>query len=249
MSMTRRSLLGGLAGLSVQGTPAAAQVGPVAALAIGVSNYADGRALPSANRDARLLAATFLQLGFDAEYVGNPSQSDILHALARLRLRASASALVVIYVAGHGVMQGGETRIFATDTPISQGLHGNAIPESVLVSSISDKPRQKVLFLDTCRDVPGLTGIRGQTCHDVAGGLLAGTHVCYATQPGASTFDGDRGYSPFAHALRTNLMIPGQEISAVSLGVRSEVVRATSGLQVPWDRSSLLAPVILNRGL
>lgn len=248
--MHRRSLLARLAALPLSAAAArvvnAAPRRNIAALSVGISSYAHGPALPSANRDSRLMAATFLQLGYETEHISDPSHQEFLLSLARLRVRAEAAWTVVIYVAAHGLMRGGESVIFPRDADFANAPLSQAVPETVLLRAVSDKPRQKVLFLDTCREVPGFSGCPAGDCGVYAPGFLAGTHVSYATQPGAGSLDGGDGYSPFARGLRETLTVPGLDLAEVSRRVRSDVIRATSGLQVPWDRSSLLEPIVLN---
>ena len=51
--------------------------------------------------------------------------------------------------------------------------------------------------------------------------------------------DGEDGHSPFTAALLDNIAIPGLEARQVMTRVRSSVIAATRGEQVPWDSSSL----------
>lgn len=66
-----------------------------------------------------------------------------------------------------------------------------------------------------------------------------GTFIAYATAPGKTAADGDGGNGLFTSALLKYIMIPGLDISAMLRKVRSEVMKISSGKQVPWSESSL----------
>ena len=213
------------------------------ALCIGITDYAHFPKLPSALPDANLIGRSLVALGFHASLVSNPSYDDFLLALAKFRLIAKGSSLAVLYIAAHGFMRDGQSHILASDS-----LHQvrSAIPESVLLRAISDQPRQKVLFLDTCRELPEFSpNVTNDQVVDSP--YRAGVHVGYATQPQAPAFDGIEGHSPYAHALNQGLTVQGIELAELSRQVRLSVLQATSGAQIPWDKSSLLLPIVLNQ--
>lgn len=243
--MRRRAFLAGLATGGAIPPVMAGATRPPAALCLGMSRYRDGAFLPSAVRDATLMAARFRALGFQTDLVRDASQNEVLLALARWRLRARGSALAVIYVAAHGVQSGGQTRFFPTDAPVRQaGGRDAGLPDHLLIRAVSDRPRQKILFLDCCRGVPGAGA--EQPLPAVA--LPGGVHITYAAQPQAPAYDGMTTHSPFAAALDAALMQAGLDMAALARRVRLAVLRETGGAQVPWSRSSLLLPVVLNQG-
>jgi len=249
--MRRRDLLVGLPVLAA-GSKLLAQgasiesAGYRVALCIGVSQYTYYPSLPSALPDAIMIGNALAGLGFQASLLRDPTHHDFLLALAKFRMIAQGASLAVVYIAGHGFMQDGQSHVLTRDSP---NLNGNAraltVPESVMLQAISDQPRQKVLFLDTCRELPHAPGALGPGSTSVSP-YRAGVHVSYATQPRAPAFDGGTEHSPFAHALNAGLATPGLEVSDLARQVRLSVLQATSGAQIPWDKSSLLLPVILN---
>lgn len=218
---------------------AQAEQSPVA-LVVGVSDYDYVPALPSAVLDASLIGASFMSLGFRTSIMINVTKRNFLRGLARFRTKAADASLAVTYVAAHGTMLNGQGHVFLSD---SQHLE-DRVPESVILQAVNDKPRQKILFLDTCRESP-ILGAAPSTGLDQ---YRAGIHVSYATQPNAPAIDGDDGHSPYAKALQNALEIPGLHMSEINRRVRLSVLRETHGLQIPWERSSLVLPVILNSG-
>lgn len=252
--MRRRDVVIGLPALATGSTllaqnPAFGSTMRRVALCIGISEYLDFPDLPSARPDAALIGNTLAGLGFHASLVSNPTHNDILLALAKFRLIAEGADLAVVYVAAHGFMHGGQSHVIPQDGARADGHPRYAtIPEAVMLQAISDQPRQKVLFLDTCRELPNGHPIASVPM-DAGTPYRAGVHVGYATQPNAPAFDGDQGHSPFAMALNLALTTPGLDLPELSRQVRLSVLQSTSGAQIPWDKSSLLLPVVLNPSL
>jgi uncharacterized caspase-like protein len=210
------------------------------ALVVGVSSYENLPDLPSAVPDASLVGASFMQLGFETNMLLNPTKDEFLHGLANFQVSAASAPLTLVYIAAHGGISQGQTHIFLRDAVALS----DRIPESVLLHSVNDQPRQRIMFMDTCRDSP----IHGALPNRPSQQYRAGIHVSYATQPNAPAFDGGASNSPFALALQRALMQPGLELTQLTRRVRLDVIQATQGLQIPWDRSSLLLPVVLNSG-
>jgi len=108
-----------------------------------------------------------------------------------------------------------------------------------------------VLFLDACRDNPlarNLARAMGTRSTDIGRGLAAaesgvGTLISFSTQPGNVALDGSGRNSPYAAALVKGLAAPGEDLSAMLIGVRNEVMAATHNRQVPWEHSALRAPL------
>lgn len=257
----RRTVLQGLACATVAALPAAGQTlidlphrrlppKRATALVMGISHYRHLAPLPSAIRDAQLIAASLTILGLHTKFVLNPSLEEMEQALTRFRATSAEADLAVVYVAAHGAQLRGETHILAADTASGPQRAWRSLSEHRLATILSDRPRQKVLFLDCCRTLPGFAtsqvspGAQGAISAPVS---LAGLHVTYAAQPGAPALDGKDGYSPFAGALYRALQKPGLEVEQMARRIRLDVLRTTGGLQVPWARSSLLAPVVLNQ--
>src|SRR5262245_58164582 len=110
-----------------------------------------------------------------------------------------------------------------------------------------------VLFLDACRDNPlarNLARAMGTRSTDIGRGLAAaesgvGTLISFSTQPGNVALDGSGRNSPYAAALVKGLAAPGEDLSAMLIGVRNEVMAATHNRQVPWEHSALRARLYL----
>lgn len=238
--ITRRSFMGTTgAAFANMAMPAMAEPAG-AALVVGISSYENMPALPSAVLDASLMAVSFKKLGLTVSLLINSSKEEFLKGLAAFQVKARAAPLTVIYVAAHGGLAGGQSFMFMKDAQNKI----DRIPETTLLQSVNDTPRQKIMFLDCCREVAA----PGNAPPIAMSQYRAGVHVSYATQPDAVAFDGGETYSPFALALQKTLEIPGLDVTAIAQRVRLDVIQATQGQQIPWERSSLLSPVVLNPG-
>jgi uncharacterized caspase-like protein len=69
----------------------------------------------------------------------------------------------------------------------------------------------------------------------------AGTFLAYSTSPGKVAADGVKGdrNSPFTKHLLKAMGQPGVPIEEVFKEVRRNVVKETSGAQIPWESTSL----------
>ena len=120
---------------------------------------------------------------------------------------------------------------------------------------MESEQRVNLVFLDACRDNPlarTLARSLGTRSTTVSSGLASvqsavGTMIAYATQPDNVALDGGGRNSPFTEALLKHIGTPGLDVSAVMRRVRTDVVTATRGKQVPWDHSSLMGDVMLAR--
>jgi hypothetical protein len=106
--------------------------------------------------------------------------------------------------------------------------------------------KTNVIILDACRDNPlarNLARSLGTRSAQVGHGLAIvesgeGTLISFSTQPGNVALDGAGRNSPFAGALLKYIGSP-QDLSAILINVRTEVMASTGRKQVPWEHSAL----------
>ena len=111
-----------------------------------------------------------------------------------------------------------------------------------------------VLFLDACRDSPltrNLARAMGTRSAEVGKGLAAvesgiGTLISFSTQPGNVALDGTGRNSPFAGALVKHVSSSNDDLSAILIAVRNDVMKETQRKQVPWEHSSLTGRFYFN---
>ena len=233
------------------------------ALVIGNGSYGAVTALPNPPRDARLLVQQLREIGFEtAEGI------DLTHAEMRQRidaflLKAPSASIALIYYAGHGVQIDGKNYLVPVDANLRDGRQsiGELIDLDFIMAGLDDRLRANVIMLDACRNNPFeptatqqadkgrslvvRSGLAPQAGLSTGGTQGAGTLLAFATAPGQIALDGAGSNSPFTSALGRHITTPGLELQQMLTRVRSEVVAATGGKQVPWSNSSLLGEVYL----
>ena len=233
------------------------------ALVIGNGGYSAFRSLPNAPSDARLVARSLGDLGFEVETLLDASRARLEAALQRLARASDGADLALLFYAGHGLQVGGENYLIPTDATLAgaRSLDAEALPLPRVMRAVQGA-RLRLVFLDACRDNPlagpmawhaqeqAATRSLGRGLAPVAAadlGPLAGlgTLISFSTAPGTVALDGAGQNSPFASALTGRLTTPGLEIAELLRLVRRDVYAATKGRQVPWDNSSLTVPVVL----
>ncbi|HZH07362.1 MAG TPA: caspase family protein [Lautropia sp.] len=228
------------------------------ALLFGNAQYPDA-SLRNPVRDARLLAVTLQDLGFDVVLAENASR-DAMYLRVRQWLIASADAQVrAFYYAGHGVQYRGANFL----VPVDAVFHAeDEIPQKTFNLSHVIDPLSRTtsgvnfIILDACRAEPAalLTRVQRRTrsIENVPEAGLGpqvaprGTVIAYSTSPGALAADGaNDANSVFTRNLALQLSKPGVPIETVFKRVRMAVMRETRNAQVPWETSSLVGDFCL----
>ncbi len=213
------------------------------ALVIGNGRYQHLDQLANPANDARAVAATLWDLGFEVIEVIDADLGQTLAAMTTFagRLRPGMEAL--FYYAGHAVQWKGANFLL----PVSARVRSNAdllnqAIDAGAVVRIMDRAgaRLNIVILDSCRNNPfpggvtegssGLAEMRGESAEMLIG---------YATAPGTVASDGDGRHSPYTAALLKYLEQPGLEVGTLFRRVRAEVRQTTEGEQIPWVSSSL----------
>jgi len=104
-----------------------------------------------------------------------------------------------------------------------------------------------ILFLDACRDNPlarNLARSMGARSSEIGRGLAQveagiGTLISFSTQPGNVALDGTGRNSPFAGALVKHMNSSNDDLRAILIAVRNDVMKETQRKQVPWEHSAL----------
>ncbi|MEM9198194.1 MAG: caspase family protein [Pseudomonadota bacterium] len=224
---------------------APAQASERIALIIGNGAYDHVPALDNPGADARLIARTLGALGFEVTLKIDGTQSEMKRAIAEFgrRLRnAGPDAVSLFYYAGHGVQAQGANYLVPTDAMVADEADLYLVgveADWVLRQMASARIRTSIVILDACRDNPfAEQGLQAQGLARM--NAPTGSFVAYSTSPGAVALDGAGANSPFTSALAHELTVPNRPIEEVFRAVRAQVVAQTSGMQTPWDSSSLI---------
>ena len=219
------------------------------ALIVGNSDYREAEVLPNAARDARALASSVENLGFEVTLLLDTEFDQFERTVTRFAQRAEDADVVLFYFSGHGFQLEGANFLAPVSASLRsvEEIEAQTLRLDRIIADISGPGRQTVVLLDACRNNPLPPSLRG-TSRDGLAQTETGTDtfVAFATQPNNITFDGRDGNSPFTTALLTHLDTPGVSISEMMIRVRSDVSRQTLGRQIPWDQSSLTKPFYFN---
>ncbi len=211
-------------------------------LVIGNSAYAS-RPLRNAVNDARTVAASLTDLGYQLVTREDASLDGMLSAMKSFWLKSREASVRVIYFSGHGVVHEGRNYLLPVDAQI--GSAADVSRMAAKLDEIIDKLAEiekgvNVVILDACRT--SLSASAGSRF--LPTGLepvLAprGTVVAFSTAPGSVAYDGNNGNSPYSRHLSAQLRIPGQPIEQMFKRVRQAVANETANQQIPWENSSL----------
>lgn len=222
------------------------------ALVIGMSSYATVPTLKNTINDARALAGTLEEMGFQVDVLMDAAKDEVLRELQDFAFRAETADIALIYYAGHGVSVQGTTFLIPVDArvQVARDIVTTSVTMDQMLAALNGARKMSILILDSCRDnpFPDVIDLRDP---EVAkglttgkGGLAApaperGTLVAFAARDGEVAMDGDGDNSPFNVALRKNMVLPDLEIGLMFRQVRDDVLAATGNVQEPATYGSL----------
>jgi hypothetical protein len=213
------------------------------ALIVGNGAYRNVQQLDNPPRDARLIAATFRDLGFATVTLAPDLTRDNFFAALRVfGAEAEKSDWAVVYYAGHGMEIGGVNYLIPTDAKLSadHDAETQAVALEQVIAAVGGARKLKLVMLDACRDNPFEKTMRRTIALKLVGKGLsniepeAGFMVVYAAKHGQTALDGDAGNSPFATALARDIREPKVEVRKLFDIVRDDVWTASKHQQQPF---------------
>jgi uncharacterized caspase-like protein len=225
------------------------------ALVVGNSDYRYVAGLSNPKHDARDIASALRRIGFEVVEGIDVDKRDMEEKVREFGRKLDHARTALFFYAGHGMQVAGRNHLLPIDAKLERAgdLNLETIDVSLVLSQMEAEQRVNIIILDACRNNPLARSFApklGARSASVGQGLASiqsaiGTLIAYATQPDNVALDGDGRNSPFTAALLKHINTPGLEISSLMKRVRSDVVAATRGHQVPWDHSSLMGEVVL----
>lgn len=218
-----------------------------AALVIGNANYEVGRLTNPVN-DATDVAAALKALDFDVTLATDLDREGMLEQLDVFRQKVQPGGLSLVYYSGHGVEAGGENWLLPVHnwqigTQAKVRIH--SVSAQDLLSSVEDAgARLNILILDACRDNPLPAGARSASRGLKSIDVGSSTLVAYSTSPGKTAADGEGRNSPYTAALLQVLRQRQVAVPDLFNQVGAEVLRSTTGAQVPWNSNTPIWPPI-----
>jgi uncharacterized caspase-like protein len=234
-----------LSALTVQGP--GASTGRRIALVIGNGAYKNVHPLDNPPRDARLIAASLKDLGFQAVTLADDLTRDkFFEALRMFASDAEKADWAVIYYAGHGFEIGGVNYLVPVDARLAEDKDAEkeAVALEQLIAAVGGARKLRLVMLDACRNNPfAPTMKRTMAVQLVDKGFSdiepsSGFMVVYAAKHGETALDGDGVDSPFATALARDVREPHVEVRKLFDIVRDDVWTATKHVQQPFTYGS-----------
>lgn len=228
------------------------------AFVVGNGAYKNVAQLPNPPIDAKAMASTLRNVGFEVIEGSNLTRDQMTEKLLDFGRKAQGSDVAVFYYAGHGIAVGGSNYLLPVDADIKSEMDvklGAAINIDLTLDQTMGAAKVKLVFLDACRDNPFAAKIKSNSATrsvNVQSGLAEmksgeGTLIAFATGPGQTALDGQEGNnSPFTRALIDNITKPGVEIQQAMTSVRAQVNEETHKGQLPWGHTNLIGAVYLN---
>jgi len=223
------------------------------ALVIGNSKYIHLPFIPNAKNDAGDMAEALSEVGFNVFKGIDLDYRAMIEIIGAFQKSLDGADIALLFFAGHGVQFNEVNYLIPVDATLKNEIEVEAltIKLQLIIAAMERAAKNRIIFLDSCRDNPGLINLKVRSSA-VGSGLAAenpgtvGTFVTFATNPGNVALDGPGRNSPFTSALKKSIREPGVEIHQMMTRVRKEVFSVTNGSQLPWTNSSLQENVFLS---
>src|SRR6201997_3212646 len=228
------------------------------AFVVGNGAYKNVAQLPNPPMDAKAMASTLRNVGFEVVEGTDLTRDKMTEKLLDFGKRAQGADIAVFFYAGHGIAISGTNYLLPVDADIKSEMDvklGAAINIDLTLDQTMSDAKVKLVFLDACRDNPFAAKIKSNSATrsvSVQTGLAEmksgeGTLIAFATGPGQTALDGQEGTnSPFTRALIAHITTPGVEIQQAMTEVRAQVNEETNKGQLPWGHTNLIGAVYLN---
>lgn len=226
-----------------------AQTDKRVALVIGNSAYVHTGKLTNPKNDATDVAVALKQHGFRVIEGYDLDKSSFDQKVRDFATSLKGAEVGLFFFAGHGLQVAGQNYLLPIDAKAegAEALDFEMVRVDVVHRAMERQANTNILFLDACRDNPlsrNLARSMGTRSTEVGRGLAAvesgiGTLISFSTQPGNVALDGTGRNSPFAGALVKQLSTARDDLSAILIEVRNDVMRETQRKQVPWEHSAL----------
>ncbi len=230
------------------------------ALVFGNAAYsAPDRALKNPVSDARLMARTLKELGFNVRLREDVDRRAMLQALREFEdtLRKT-KGIGFLYFAGHGVQVNGRNYIVPIGANLVRDVDvlNHAIDIDAVLQSLRDTGSTlNILVLDACRNNPLLATTRSAGGSSVKTGLAPmrppeGALVAFATEPGRLASDGNEvGNGLYTRHLARWLKEPNLTLEQVFKRTREAVQTESKGDQIPTEYSVLIGADLYLAGI
>jgi hypothetical protein len=219
------------------------------ALVVGNSTYRHTPRLENPRNDAADMSAALKERGFHVIEGLDLDKAAFDRTVRDFALALQGAEVGLFFYAGHGMQVGGRNYLVPVDARLAtvSALDFEMVPLDLVHRTMEREARTNILFFDACRDNPlsrNLARSLGTRSAEIGRGLApvesgVGALVSFSTQPGNVALDGAGRNSPFSGALVRQLAASNEDLTAILIAVRVDVMRQTDRKQVPWENSAL----------
>jgi uncharacterized caspase-like protein len=219
------------------------------ALVIGNSAYQHASRLTNPRNDAADISALLKKLGFQVIAGFDLDKTAFEGKIRDFAASLKSAEVGVFFYAGHGLHVSGHNYLVPIDAQLTSAsaLDFGMVRLDLVHRTMEREAKTNILFFDACRDNPlarNLARAMGSRSAEIGRGLAAveggvGTLISFSTQPGNVALDGKGRNSPFSGALVRHLGASNDDLNAILIAVRNDVVKETDRKQVPWEHSAL----------
>jgi uncharacterized caspase-like protein len=228
------------------------------ALVIGNSAYRHTPRLENPKNDAADMGLALRKLGFRVIEGFDLDKAAFDAKIGEFAAALEGAEVGVLFYAGHGMQVSGQNYLVPVDARRSAiaDLGAEMVRLDLVHQTMERAAKTNLLFFDACRDNPlarNLTRTASRQTREIGRGLApvesgAGTLISFSTQPGNVALDGAGRNSPYSGALIRHLATSREDINAMLIAVRNDVMRQTDSRQVPWEHSALTRRYYFNGG-
>jgi len=219
------------------------------ALVIGNSAYRYTRRLDNPRNDANDIGAALKRLGFQVIEGFDLDKAGLDEKIREFTAHLRGASVGAFFYAGHGLHVAGQNYLVPVDAQLAgaPALDTELVRLDLVHRTMEREASTNILFFDACRDGPlpdTLARAMGTRSAEIGRGLAtvqggAGTLISFSTQPGTIALDGKGRNSPYSAALARQLAASHEDLGAMLIAIRNDVMKATDGRQVPWEHSAL----------
>ena len=215
------------------------------ALLIANGEYTNFGKLPNPIPDARKLAASLRQIGFQVVIVENADREKMLDAIGDFEKRLKVSrGIAFFHYGGHGVQVDGSNYLIPAnaDIPDEKRVSTRAVDLGEVMSALdASGSAANIVVLDACRDNPLPASTRSATRGlSVVQSKPKNSIIIFAAEAGCKAQDG-----LLTPILADAITTPGRSITDVIMQVRREVNVKSGGIQTPGEYNQLFNPIVL----
>ncbi len=229
-------------------TPAVAQ--KRVALVIGNSAYQHAPTLANPKNDATDMAAALKRLGIQVIEGFDLDKASLERKVRDFSGVLRDAEVGLFYYAGHGLQVAGQNYLVPVDAraEAADALDWEMVRLELVQRTMERSTATNIIFLDACRNNPftrNLARVMGTRSTEIGRGLApvesgVGTLISFSTQPGNVALDGlGQRNSAFAASLVKHVTSSSDDLGAILIAVRNDVMRETQRKQVPWEHSAL----------